>query len=54
MLDLALFRNPTFTRAKVVVLMAVLAMFGVLFFFSLCMQNVLGYSPVRAGRRSCR
>jgi EmrB/QacA subfamily drug resistance transporter len=49
MLDLGLFRNTTFLGANVVFLLVVLAMFGVLFFVSLYLQNVLGYSPVKAG-----
>jgi EmrB/QacA subfamily drug resistance transporter len=49
MFDVALFRNPTFTGANVVALLVSLAMFGVFFFISLYMQNVLGYSAVRAG-----
>jgi len=49
MLDLALFRNGTFTGANIVLLLVALAMFGVFFFLSLYMQNILGYSPVEAG-----
>jgi EmrB/QacA subfamily drug resistance transporter len=49
MLDLGLFRNTTFVGANLVFLLVVLAMFGVLFFVSLYLQNVLGYSPVKAG-----
>jgi EmrB/QacA subfamily drug resistance transporter len=49
MLDLGLFRSATFTGANLVVLLVGLAMFGVFFFVSLYMQNVLGYSAVRAG-----
>src|SRR5687768_13678040 len=49
MLDLSLFRNSTFVGANVVVLLVALAMFGVFFFVSLYMQNVLGYSAVEAG-----
>jgi EmrB/QacA subfamily drug resistance transporter len=49
MLDLALFRNRTFAGANLVLLLVALAMFGVFFFLSLYMQNVLGYSPVKAG-----
>ncbi len=49
MLDLTLFRNSTYTGANLVVLLVALAMFGVFFFVSLYMQNVLGYSAVQAG-----
>jgi EmrB/QacA subfamily drug resistance transporter len=49
MFDVTLFRNPTFAGANVVALLVSLAMFGVFFFISLFMQNVLGYSAVRAG-----
>jgi EmrB/QacA subfamily drug resistance transporter len=49
MLDLGLFRNPTFGGATLVVLLVTLALFGVLFYVSLFMQNVLGYSPAKAG-----
>jgi EmrB/QacA subfamily drug resistance transporter len=49
MFDLSLFRNGTFTGANTVVLLVGLAMFGVFFFISLYMQNILGYSPVQAG-----
>ena len=49
MLDLTLFRSGTFAGANLVVLLVALAMFGVFFFVSLYMQNILGYSPVEAG-----
>jgi EmrB/QacA subfamily drug resistance transporter len=49
MLDLSLFRNRTFAGANAVMLIVALAMFGVFFFVSLYMQNVLGYSAVQAG-----
>jgi EmrB/QacA subfamily drug resistance transporter len=49
MLDLTLFRNRTFASANVVVLLSALAMFGVFFYVSLYMQQVLGFSAVRAG-----
>ena len=49
MLELSLFRNGTFVGANVVALLVTLAMFGVFFFMSLYMQNILGYSPMQAG-----
>jgi EmrB/QacA subfamily drug resistance transporter len=49
MLDLSLFRSSTFAGANVVALLVTLAMFGVFFFMSLYMQNVLGYSAVKTG-----
>src|SRR5260221_6717595 len=49
MLDLSLFRNPTFTGANLTMLLVALSMFGVFFFVSLFVQNILGYSPVEAG-----
>ncbi len=49
MFDMRLFRDPTFAGANTVALLVSLAMFGVFFFISLFMQNVLGYSAVRAG-----
>ncbi|MGH3104150.1 MAG: MFS transporter [Gaiellaceae bacterium] len=49
MLDLTLFRNRTFAGANLVMLLVALAMFGVFFFVSLYMQDILGYSAVQAG-----
>src|SRR6187399_1106647 len=49
MLNLALFRNPTFSGANVAMLLVALAMFGVFFYVSLYVQQILGYSPVEAG-----
>jgi EmrB/QacA subfamily drug resistance transporter len=49
MLPLELFRSGTYTGANLVILLVALAMFGVFFFVSLYMQNVLGYSAVETG-----
>jgi predicted MFS family arabinose efflux permease len=49
MLDLSLFRNRTFTGANSVMLLVGLAMFGVFFYVSLYLQQILGYSPIQAG-----
>src|SRR5919201_3780898 len=49
MLPLELFRNRTYTGANTVILLVALAMFGVFFFVSLYMQQILGYSAVQAG-----
>ncbi|MDQ3067441.1 MAG: MFS transporter [Actinomycetota bacterium] len=49
MLDLSLFRSGTYAGANIAMLLVALSMFGVFFFVSLYMQNVLGYSAVQAG-----
>jgi len=49
MLDLRLFRNSTFAGANATMMLIALAMFGVFFFVSLFVQNILGYSPTQAG-----
>src|SRR5206468_4102311 len=49
MLDLSLFKNPTFSSANAVMFLIGLAMFGTFFFVSLYVQNVLRYSPIQAG-----
>jgi EmrB/QacA subfamily drug resistance transporter len=49
MLDLSLFRNGTFAGANSVMLLVGLAMFGVFFYNSLFVQNVMGYSAVQTG-----
>jgi EmrB/QacA subfamily drug resistance transporter len=49
MLDLSLFRNPTFSGANTVMGLVGLAMFGIFFYNSLYLQNVLGYSAIQTG-----
>jgi EmrB/QacA subfamily drug resistance transporter len=49
MLDVSLFRNPTFSGANLAMLMVALAMFGVFFYNSLFVQNILGYSAIQTG-----
>jgi EmrB/QacA subfamily drug resistance transporter len=49
MLDLSLFRNATFSGANTVMGLVGLAMFGIFFFNSLFLQNVLGYSAIKTG-----
>jgi EmrB/QacA subfamily drug resistance transporter len=49
MMDLSLFKNPTFAGANLAMLLVALSMFGVFFFVSLYMQNILGFSAVQAG-----
>src|SRR5262249_53575270 len=49
MLDLSLFRNPTFSGANAVMGLVGLAMFGIFFFNSLFLQNILHYGPIRTG-----
>ena len=49
MLDLRLFKNTTFLGANVTMMLVALAMFGVFFYVSLYLQNILQYSPTKAG-----
>jgi EmrB/QacA subfamily drug resistance transporter len=49
MLDLSLFKIGSFAGANLVALLVSLGMFGVFFFVSLYVQNILGYSPTQAG-----
>jgi EmrB/QacA subfamily drug resistance transporter len=49
MLDLRLFRNATFAGANTVMLLVGLSMFGIFFFNSLFIQNILGYSAIQTG-----
>src|SRR4029450_179594 len=49
MLDLSLFKNGTFAGSNSVMLLVGLAMFGVFFYNSLFIQNILGWSAVQTG-----
>jgi EmrB/QacA subfamily drug resistance transporter len=49
MLDLSLFRDSTFAGANIVMLLVGVAMFGIFFFNSLFIQNILGYSAIQTG-----
>ena len=49
MLDLSLFRIGAFAGANIVAMLVSLSMFGVFFFVSLYVQNILKYSPTMAG-----
>ncbi len=47
--DMRLLTNGTFVGANIVAVLVSLAMFGMFFFISLFMQNILGYTAVGAG-----
>jgi predicted MFS family arabinose efflux permease len=49
MLDLSLFRNPTFSGANATMGLVGLAMFGIFFYNSLFLQNILRYSAIETG-----
>jgi EmrB/QacA subfamily drug resistance transporter len=49
MLDLTLFRDPTFSGANTVMFLVGLAMFGIFFYNSLFLQRVLGYGAIKTG-----
>jgi EmrB/QacA subfamily drug resistance transporter len=49
MLDLTLFRDRTFAGANAAMLLVGLAMFGIFFFNSLFVQNILGFSAIQTG-----
>ena len=49
MLDLSLFKNGSFVGANLVAMLVSLGMFGVFFFVSLYIQNILGWTPTQAG-----
>jgi EmrB/QacA subfamily drug resistance transporter len=49
MLDLTLFRTSTYAGANLAMLLVTLAMFGIFFYNSLFLQNILRYSPIQTG-----
>jgi EmrB/QacA subfamily drug resistance transporter len=49
MLDMSLFRDPTFSGANAVMFLVGLAMFGILLYNSLYLQRVLGYGAIKTG-----
>jgi EmrB/QacA subfamily drug resistance transporter len=51
MLDFSFFRSRTSAGANAVAFLVTFAMFAQLFFMTLYMQNVLGYSPLQTGVR---
>jgi EmrB/QacA subfamily drug resistance transporter len=51
MLDLRLFRIPTFTGAQIVAFSIHASIFSMFLYITLYMQNLLGYSPLEAGLR---
>ena len=51
---LSIFRVRTIAVSDTVLLLAASGLFGMFFFASLYVQEILGYSPLEAGSRSCR
>ena len=51
MVDLSLFRVPTFAGAQIVAFAISAGMFAQFLYLTLYLQNVLGYSPIQAGAR---
>jgi EmrB/QacA subfamily drug resistance transporter len=51
MLDLALFRKPTFAGASIVAFALSASMFAMFLYIVLYIQNILGYTPFEAGLR---
>jgi EmrB/QacA subfamily drug resistance transporter len=51
MFDFSLFRKPSFTAAQIVAFTISSSLFAMFLFFTLYLQDVLGYSPLQAGLR---
>jgi EmrB/QacA subfamily drug resistance transporter len=52
MLDVRLFRNPRFSASSAAISLAFFALFGMIFFLTQYLQDVLGYSAFGAGLRT--
>jgi EmrB/QacA subfamily drug resistance transporter len=51
MLDVRLFRNPRFSASSAAISLAFFALFGMIFFLTQYLQDVLGYGALEAGLR---
>jgi EmrB/QacA subfamily drug resistance transporter len=52
MLDVRLFQNPRFSASSAAISLAFFALFGMIFFLTQYLQDVLGYSALEAGVRT--